>query len=582
MDVTDVVHGSDPDMAKDKPPFKGLGDAPFKPVTQNVGAFAPDGAVEDLEMIENLARGYIYEGKSKRDLCAHNAEVATNAEAHEAAQTWLLLNSLLTDLTVPPTPPLSPLPLSHPPLPHSSSSPAAIPTVTTVSSPPPKRSMTADPSMYSGPKNHSPGSRSRYSDEKYPPSNSGHRSPRKVTPTSSTASSPRKASTGLPSVPAALLARRESATAGQASMRPRLPSSFRRPSFSTQSIVSGHSESQSDSLRASLRHVGEGALDDSDSSESGSDEEDTAGAGNLRGDSDQEGESSIPSASSRAPSATYLHRTTAAHPSPLSRVAGKQTWTEDEKDDEDSPSPGSTSESEDDEMYYEEEDDESGGERRLASMPASASTSRRPSLVRGKRRSTTRSKTRSRSSTVAALAVSPSPRTPYPASRRVPRENSRSSVRTVTAESTPSGTLSRADGGLGRDETVRDLSGHQAGPAIGSQMHPRPRSEAFSLDAEQHGNRTKVAIRDAEAKMRELAWETMRERFEQYADEGDVIMCATLSLVVPEELKIPKLRVARFVEAYIDILNRLRLHTCAAYMRKFVPLDDVKAATSVR
>ncbi|OSD00134.1 hypothetical protein PYCCODRAFT_1414786 [Trametes coccinea BRFM310] len=605
----------DPEMNKDKPPVKGLGDRPFRPATQNVGAFAPDGAPEDLEMIEKLARGYIYEGKEKRLLCAYNAEIAANAGAYDAAQTWNLLESLLTDLNLPPIPPLSPLPLNNPPLPHSSSAPAAIPTVHTVNSPPapPQRSMTVDASLYPKQKDNSPGSHSKYSDEKYTRrSNSGHRSPRKITPTSSTASSPRKASTGLPSVPAALFARRESATAAaQPPTRPRLPSSFRRPSFSTQSILSGHSESPSDNLRASLRHVGEGALDDSDSSESGSNEDATEGVDDPKGASDHEGDSTAPSASSRATSATYLHRTTTAHPSPLSRVAGKQTWTEDEKDDEDSPSPGSTSESEDGGTYYEDEDDESGGERRLASMPASTSTSRRPSLARTKRRSSTRSKTRSRSSTVASLAVSPAPRTPFSGSRRVARQESRSSIRTVTVESTPSGTLSRADGALRRDETVRDLSGGRAGSLKGSQTLSRPKSEAFShdfaLDQDQGGNgfgvrmslgetgaqtplsttrtcsdQTKAVIREAEEKLRELAWETVRERFEQYADEGDVIMCAMLSLVVPEELKISRQRVTRFVEAYIDILNRLRLHTCAAYMRKFVPLDDVKATTSLQ
>ena len=76
-------------------------------------------------------------------------------------------------------------------------------------------------------------------------------------------------------------------------------------------------------------------------------------------------------------------------------------------------------------------------------------------------------------------------------------------------------------------------------------------------------------------------------------------MCAMLSLILPKELKIAKSRVARFVEAYIgqsmthcvvlanltgftDILSRLRLHTCAAYIRKFATVDAVRTTTSVR
>lgn len=66
---------SDPEAVKDKTPVKGLGDAPYHPSTQSVGAFVPEGAEEDLDMIEKLARGYIYEGKEKRLICAHNAEV---------------------------------------------------------------------------------------------------------------------------------------------------------------------------------------------------------------------------------------------------------------------------------------------------------------------------------------------------------------------------------------------------------------------------------------------------------------------------------------------------------------------------
>ncbi len=33
---------------------------------------------------------------------------------------------------------------------------------------------------------------------------------------------------------------------------------------------------------------------------------------------------------------------------------------------------------------------------------------------------------------------------------------------------------------------------------------------------------------------------------------------------------------------YAEVLSRLRLHTCAAYIRKFVPVEDIRATTSVR
>lgn len=538
---------SDPENRKENTPLKILGDPPFRPVTQNVGAFAPDGAMEDLDTIEKLARGYIFTDKKKHQICAHNAtviilihcvgltlircvQVAIGAGANEAAQTWLLLESLLIDLVTPPTPPLSPLPLANPQLVHAASAPAVIPTVATLpQTPAPShshRSATVDPFVLAKHKDTSPGSLSKRSDDRYPRSTSGHRSPHGVTPTSSTNSSPRKSSTGLP-VPGAIFARRESGAGLPPPLRPRLPSSFRRPSFSTQSMHSTHSESPSDSLRShlSLRHVGEGALDDSDSSDSDSehdvDGEDAPQHGDKDGEKDVGPRPPSSASSSRGPNSPYRHRSTTAHPSPLSRLAvtGQHTWTEDEKDDDDSPSPASTSAG-------------SSGEEDTDDDHASATRSRRPSAVRMRRSNSNRSKTRSRSSTVASF-VAPSPSQ----LRRVVKQESQSSIRTVTAgELTPAGTLSRADGALRRDDTVRDLSGGRAGSSLS--LHQRARSEALSTDfmfdgeSEEDGemetpfsatrtqsDRTKAAVREAEGRLRQLAWDAMRERFEQYADE---------------------------------------------------------------
>ena len=69
-------HNRDPESKTEKAPVKALGDPSYRPTTQNVGAFAPVGAADDLEMIEKLARGYIYTDKSKAEICAHNAEVS--------------------------------------------------------------------------------------------------------------------------------------------------------------------------------------------------------------------------------------------------------------------------------------------------------------------------------------------------------------------------------------------------------------------------------------------------------------------------------------------------------------------------
>ncbi|EJF60586.1 hypothetical protein DICSQDRAFT_87772 [Dichomitus squalens LYAD-421 SS1] len=616
----------DPESKDERVPLKALGDPPYRPSTQNVGAYAPDGAAEDLDMIEKLARGYIYADKSKADICSHNAEVAIDAGAHDAAQTWLLLASLLTDIVTPPTPPLSPLQRASPQLPHSASAPAAIPTVSSLTQPPqtplsghPVRSATADATGLAQAKERSPGSLSKYADDRHRRSTSSHRSDRGITPTSSNASSPRKPSTGLPSVPAAVFARRGSGAGLPPPLRPRLSSSVRRPSFSTQSILSAQSESPSDSMRShtslSLRHVGEGALDDSDSDDSGSEH----GCDGPERDEDDY-HAQHPRAPSRGATSPYAHRgnssTTTAHPSPLSRLAltSQQGLTEDEKDDEDSPSPGSTSGSDDDGEGYggedesddarmgDDDDEERGGNgggagRRIASRLSGGHRRRRSSA--------TQSRTRSRSSTVASL-VAPAPTL----SRRLTKQESQSSIRTVIAgETTPAGTLSRADGlaiqsgGLRRDDTIRDIAGARAASVRGS-MHQRATSEAMSSDlalnerevvgmdgsrsrsvaisvARTQSDRARTAVREAEERLRRLAWATMRERFEQYSDEGDIIMCAMLSLVLQKELKIAKTRRARFVEAYIDILSRLRLHTCAAYIRKFVDAEQIRVVTAM-
>ncbi|KAH9941480.1 hypothetical protein B0H21DRAFT_546035 [Amylocystis lapponica] len=540
--------------------IKALGDPVYVPASQSVGTVAYDGSDEDFEIFVKLAQGYIYEGVDRISVCGHNAQVARVAGKPEAAQTWLMLETLMTNLA-PETPPTPPQAFTAPSLPHSISAPAGIPTVYSIPTPRPARSLSAELDVYmKHQKDSSPGSRSRHSDDKT--GIPGYQSPLAMTPTSSNASSPRRPNSSLPvtPLPSALLARRES-NSMHAAMRPRLPSSFRRPSFSSPSIYSVHSESPSDSTKShsNLRHVGEGALDDSDSSGSDGGEEN-----GIRGSKSDSGDEDPPSA--RVPVSPRLYpRGPAANPSPLSRVTSQQTWTEDEKEDEDSPSPASTSDSESD-----------GSLKR--------------SVSRATRKSSARSKTRSRSSTVASLAVSIS-------HRPLEKQVSHSSIRTVTAGNTPTGDAGQA-GGLRRDDTLRDM--HRERSVKSSPHHNRGRSEALSseflLDFERHPNGDGTgtpssdltsrdsarAIRAAEHGFRDLGWEALREALEFYADQGDVQICAFLSVVAPKELRIKKLRAMRFMEAYIDILSRLRLHTSAAYMRKFIEVEEIRSTTAMQ
>lgn len=259
----------------------------------------------------------------------------------------------------------------------------------------------------------------------------------------------------------------------------------------------------------SLRHVGEGALDDSDSS-SGSGKADGKDAtGDDRESND--GERSLPS-SGIAPTRTI------PAPSPLSRVAGRQHWTGDEEDEEQeyndeddaSPSPGSTD--------TDSTSSSSPPRRRKSSSSNNSKT----------RRQVKRIKSRSRSSTVALLAA-PSP-------PRLTHQYSSSSIRTVTAGERE---LERDEHGLKGEGTFRDLRGG---------MRPHARSEAGLDSVMGHGNGVEGAegagmedadagnltdrllevVRVDEKRFRELAWDALREALEEFADEVRMFDCVLM------------------------------------------------------
>ncbi|KAF9807356.1 hypothetical protein IEO21_08250 [Rhodonia placenta] len=521
------------------------GDSPFVPVSQNMGTVVY-GDCDDLDAFVKLAREYIYEGNTK-----------TNIWKIEAAQTWFLLENLLTDL-VPPSPPPTSVHQAAPALSHSISAPAAIPTLTSIQpiTPHPQRSMSTNHDSTIKHKDKSPGSLSKNSDDR---PGSSKQSPQRLTPSSSTTSSPHHTSSALPQLPATLLARRESNAGLTPLMRPRMPSSLRRSSFA-QSTYSAHSDSPTDSSRSRGSHkgVGDGALEDSDSDSEGNQGATTGDALKTKNENEDEAHGRTPS---------HLHsRANTPHPSPLSQVADAHSWTEDEKEDEDSPSPASTS------------DSDSG-----------LSSSRRTASRRGKR-STTRSRTRSRSSTVASLVVSPSSR------RMFIRRDSNSSIQTVTAVN--------ADQDFDDNDIVRSVDTVQvrrkvSAPTVESPHHRRVRSQAISSeffpDLDHYVSDDAVApldggtvvdveycqaIRDAEFRYRELGWASLREAFESFADTGGVQLCAFLAIVAPQQLKVSKERRLRLIQSYIDILSRLRLHTPAAYMRKFVDEEEIRATTT--
>jgi len=88
-------------------------------------------------------------------------------------------------------------------------------------------------------------------------------------------------------------------------------------------------------------------------------------------------------------------------------------------------------------------------------------------------------------------------------------------------------------------------------------------------------------VRADERVFRELAFAAVRESLETFAEQGDVQTCAMLALTAPQELRVSRRRIRRFLDSYIDILHRRRLYACAAHLRKFCELDSISKNTLV-
>ncbi|KAG6849182.1 hypothetical protein H0H93_010639, partial [Arthromyces matolae] len=553
---------------------KALGDTCYVPALQNVGTFNPE-PPDDVEVFNRLAREYIFHGEDRPTICAINARVAFQAHREELAQTWLLLGASLADMVPTPTTPLSPIKASSSvqPTPHVVTSPLVPSTSYTF----PASASTPAPLRKASPHHHPA--------VVTPRSSASTSTSRKITPVSSNASSPRQLPVALP-LPSTTTPRRSSFFGGgpknpdsDLSRRPSI-SMYRRPSIS---IAGSHSLSPAD--KTSLRHVGEGALDDSDSSSSGESDDDDdnhnhnhdhLGTSLHSSDDEESGLHTLLSPSILSP--TLIPPRNIPAPSPLSRVAGQHRWTEDEGesmnrsedgDDSSSPSPRSTDTDSPD--------------------PSSSSLTRKrkssKSTSRSHRRHSSSVKSRSRSSTVASLAAPP-PLPMYP----LTRQDSHSSILTVLADGTPQETVT---GGLKHEETIRDLRAVTV-------MPERQQPSDFVLDTHGTGSPAAAAaaaariddvnveelterhvkvINDDEKRLRHLTWIALKEALERFADNGDIQMCAMLSVIAPRELQISERRACRFLESYIDLLTRRRLYACSAYLRKYCSIEDVSTRT---
>ena len=430
--------------------------------------------------------------------------MAYHAGKVQAAQVWLLMGSLLSDIVPPPTPP--PTPPLPPALAHAISAPGNIQTAKhrplSMSESTGGRAFSSEPVFKTNtlPSGHSNGSPSR--------PESGH-----PTPVSSSPNSPHRAAVALPpNTPAprrpSVPVDRRGSTAGLSLNTRRGSHAQGRPSIS---LNESPSESMRNSSHSSHRHVGEGALDDSDSSDS------------VREESDSNEETGL----KPLISPYQATRVMPATPSPLSYVTGRQQWTEDEADDdkdESSPSPGST-------------DTESG-----SSGVEGNSRIIRPGMSR---RNSSKKNSRSRSSTVASLAA---PSFQQIRATSLARQESQNSIKTLimgdTSVEEPEDTMVHVKGNI---DITPESKKRQRSKAVSSEYVSNVRDKKMS-------EKRRSRILSEEEKFRTMGWNVLKDAFERFSEGGDVQMCAMLSAVAPTELGVGKKSMARYLEAYIGML----------------------------
>ena len=406
-------------------------------------------------------------------------QAAIEVGKRDTAQLWSLLAACLEDV-LPPSPPILPQVTSAQELfTHPLPTPATARLTQSYFPLPGGRPLEGGPAHKTSPGRGSVGSTEG---PKYPPKrNSSRSASRHLTPASSASSSPRHGLTHLPPVTSRRPSFPGQRPAADQSSSGRRPSTYRRPSVVGSSSVSPVVDKDSKTPSTpSLRLVGEGALDDSDSS-SGNDS-DVGSAGTAGNWSDEE-----PNIRPSLMAPTLLSQQRIAAPSPLSKMVGRHQRTDEDGDLNDdeatSASPQST-------------DSDSDG--------PIASFKRQPS----NRKVSGRYKSRSRSSTVASLATS----TPGP---MLSRQDSVSSIRTVVAGDV---TYVDGDGGtLKAEETIRDLTSRapEMAPAVAAenvQPDVAPNLEHFT-------ERRIELVQTEEKRFKDIGWKALRQALELLAEQ---------------------------------------------------------------
>jgi len=434
------------------------------------------------------------------------------------------------------------------------------------------------------------------------------------TPNSSNSPSPHQHLSALPPITpissrsqsgTPYLSRRQSNDPGIRSSAARRPSLYRRASVSVHSPSPSVSEKAGQtSMNHSTRHIGDGALDDSDSS-GGSGDDMLPPRPNTATSSIPEDEVQGDLRVIAMTSPVLGPNRHPAHPSPLSRVAehtGKPAFDRqldaevDHSDDEDDDERSDDSERSASPRSTDSESDN-------ASFHSTQKVPSRSVSRKGKRVTPSGSKSRSRSSTLASLAA-PNFRTQLTVG--LSREASHSSIGTVLAQDDFI-TAGRKGGGLRPEDTIRDLGMARRHQRIKSQtiletpldLTAQPVAPVSTpINSPRSGRRLEL-IEGDETLIRSGIWDILRDLINAFADQGDVQMCAMMAMVAGEELNIPPRRKAAFVDAYTggqiscrflnmanffipELLERLQLHVCAAEVRKWCLVEHISAQTQVQ
>ena len=266
-----------------------------------------------------------------------------------------------------------------------------------------------------------------------------------------------------------------------------------RPSVHRRASISIYSNTNAS---PSLRNIGEGVLDDSDSTSSGSDGDEGGETAGVKPSDPEISHRPLPS-----PLLNSLRMTPA--PSPLSRVAGHHVWTEDELDRESN------------------DDDDNASSPSPQSSETDSDVTRSANKPKVPRKSSERMKSRSRSSTIASLVLP----------RPLMHQDSRSSIRTVTAGETSFNGQEGSNGVQPENSSPhqRSIAGHGRQRSLGvSEFMLNGAKSAFVVDQDEKNDSPDdsrlserlietIAVEDMRFKETTLC--TLREALETFAEE---------------------------------------------------------------